>query len=153
MAWARSTSDVAPFDTSTAKALMSVRASAYKCSSCADMSFSCAVAADTDMATTSNSDRRFIRRPLYPARSNAQLCHFRHRYSHAYTWGWSVYRNALWGGDALLRKASTLITMRIMRVSVFVGVTIDGFLARVDGSFDFLAPFEEDHGFTEFWKS
>ncbi|HLJ74083.1 MAG TPA: dihydrofolate reductase family protein, partial [Thermoanaerobaculia bacterium] len=43
--------------------------------------------------------------------------------------------------------------MRLMRVSVFVGVTIDGFLARVDGSFDFLTPFQEDHGFTEFWKS
>ena len=29
-----------------------------------------------------------------------------------------------------------------MRISVFVGVTIDGFLARKDGSYDFLYPFE-----------
>src|SRR5262245_24801520 len=38
-----------------------------------------------------------------------------------------------------------------MRVSVFVGVTIDGFLAREDGSFDFLKPFEsEEHGYEEY---
>jgi hypothetical protein len=35
-----------------------------------------------------------------------------------------------------------------MRVSVFVGISIDGFLARPDGSLDFLKPFErEDLGF------
>lgn len=41
-----------------------------------------------------------------------------------------------------------------MRVSVFVGVSIDGFLARPDGSFDFLDPFGgEEHGFDEFFRS
>lgn len=41
-----------------------------------------------------------------------------------------------------------------MQVSVFVGVSIDGFLAREDGSFDFLNPFEgEEHGYTEFFAS
>ena len=41
-----------------------------------------------------------------------------------------------------------------MRVSVFVGVSIDGFLARADGSFDFLKPFEgEEHGYEEFMRS
>lgn len=38
-----------------------------------------------------------------------------------------------------------------MRVSVFVGVSIDGFLARSDGGLDFLKPFEgEEHGYPEF---
>jgi len=37
-----------------------------------------------------------------------------------------------------------------MQVSVFVGVSIDGFIARPDGGLDFLAPFEgEDHGYEE----
>jgi dihydrofolate reductase len=41
-----------------------------------------------------------------------------------------------------------------MRVSVFVGLSIDGFLARDDGRFDFLAPFEgHDHGYVEFMRS
>lgn len=41
-----------------------------------------------------------------------------------------------------------------MRISVFVGVTIDGFLAREDGSYDFLRPYEGDeHGYTEFIKT
>src|SRR5438876_1199603 len=41
-----------------------------------------------------------------------------------------------------------------MRISVFVGVTIDGFIARQDGRFDFLAPFERDeHGYEEFMRS
>ena len=41
-----------------------------------------------------------------------------------------------------------------MRVSVFVGVTIDGFLAREDGSFDFLKPFEgEEHGYEEYMRT
>ena len=41
-----------------------------------------------------------------------------------------------------------------MRISVFVGVTIDGFLARGDGSYDFLKPWEgHDHGYEEFMRS
>ena len=41
-----------------------------------------------------------------------------------------------------------------MRVSVFVGVSIDGFLAREDGSYDFLKPFDgEEHGYAEFIRS
>ena len=41
-----------------------------------------------------------------------------------------------------------------MRISVFVGVTIDGFLAREDGSFDFLKPFEgEEHGYEEYMRT
>jgi dihydrofolate reductase len=41
-----------------------------------------------------------------------------------------------------------------MRISVFVGVSIDGFLAREDGRFDFLAPFEgHDHGYVDFMRT
>src|SRR5438874_558269 len=41
-----------------------------------------------------------------------------------------------------------------MRISVFVGVSIDGFLAREDGSFDFLKPFEgHDHGYEEYMRT
>ena len=41
-----------------------------------------------------------------------------------------------------------------MRVSVFVGVSIDGFIAREDGSLDYLKPFEgEDHGYDEFMRT
>ncbi len=41
-----------------------------------------------------------------------------------------------------------------MRISVFVGVSIDGFLARDDGRYDFLSPFEgHDHGYVEFMRS
>jgi dihydrofolate reductase len=41
-----------------------------------------------------------------------------------------------------------------MRVSVFVGVTIDGFIAREDGSLDYLAPWEsEEHGYEAFMRS
>ena len=41
-----------------------------------------------------------------------------------------------------------------MRVSVFVGVSIDGFLAREDGSLDFLTSFEgEEHGYLELMAS
>jgi len=37
-----------------------------------------------------------------------------------------------------------------MRVVVFVGVSIDGFLARDDGTYDFLKPFEgEEHGYVD----
>jgi dihydrofolate reductase len=38
-------------------------------------------------------------------------------------------------------------------VSVFVGTSVDGFIARRDGSFDFLLPFTEPHGFEEFLAS
>jgi dihydrofolate reductase len=38
-----------------------------------------------------------------------------------------------------------------MQVSVFVGVSIDGYIARADGGLDFLAPFEgEEHGYQEY---
>jgi dihydrofolate reductase len=41
-----------------------------------------------------------------------------------------------------------------MRISVFVGVSIDGFIARMDGSFDFLGPFEgEEHGYLEYMRT
>ncbi len=41
-----------------------------------------------------------------------------------------------------------------MQVSVFVGVTIDGFIAREDGSLDYLAPFEgEEHGYVDFMRT
>jgi dihydrofolate reductase len=41
-----------------------------------------------------------------------------------------------------------------MRASVFVGISVDGFMARPDGSFDFL-PHDggEPHGFEEFYAS
>ena len=37
-----------------------------------------------------------------------------------------------------------------MTASVFVGVSVDGFLARRDGSFDFLPADPEPHGYDEF---
>ena len=41
-----------------------------------------------------------------------------------------------------------------MRASVFVGVSVDGFLARHDGSFDFLPPGGgEEHGYEAFMAS
>ncbi len=41
-----------------------------------------------------------------------------------------------------------------MRVSVFVGASIDGFIAEEDGGLDFLKPFEgEEHGFDEFFRT
>jgi len=41
-----------------------------------------------------------------------------------------------------------------MKISVFVGVSIDGFIAREDGSFDFLTPFEgHDHGYVDFMRT
>src|SRR5579859_5719327 len=44
--------------------------------------------------------------------------------------------------------------MKRPRTSAFVGVSLDGFLARKDGSIDWLKPFEgEEHGFTEFFAS
>ena len=45
-------------------------------------------------------------------------------------------------------------TMARPRTSAFVGVSLDGFLARLDGSVDWLQPFEgEEHGFTAFFDS
>src|SRR4249920_171374 len=41
-----------------------------------------------------------------------------------------------------------------MKVSVFVGVSLDGFIARPDGSFDFLPQDGgEPHGYEEFFSS
>jgi len=40
-----------------------------------------------------------------------------------------------------------------MRISVFVGTSLDGFIARRDGSFDFLPEDGEPHGFPEFFAS
>ena len=41
-----------------------------------------------------------------------------------------------------------------MRASVFVGVSVDGFMARKDGTFDFLPEGGgEEHGYTEFFAS
>jgi dihydrofolate reductase len=38
-----------------------------------------------------------------------------------------------------------------MKASVFVGTSLDGFIARADGSFDFLSPAgDEPHGYEEF---
>jgi dihydrofolate reductase len=40
-----------------------------------------------------------------------------------------------------------------MRASVFVGVSLDGFLARLDGGLDFLPADAEPHGYDEFMAS
>ena len=41
-----------------------------------------------------------------------------------------------------------------MRGSVFIGTSLDGFIARSDGSLDFLSPVgDEPHGFEEFIAS
>ena len=40
-----------------------------------------------------------------------------------------------------------------MKASVFVGISVDGFLARLDGTFDFLPAAPEDHGYDEFMAS
>lgn len=40
------------------------------------------------------------------------------------------------------------------RTSAFVGVSLDGFLARLDGTLDWLVQFEgEEHGYTAFFES
>jgi len=40
------------------------------------------------------------------------------------------------------------------RTSAFVGISLDGFLARPDGAIDWLKPFEgEEHGYTAFFDS
>ena len=40
--------------------------------------------------------------------------------------------------------------MRMIEASVFIGVSLDGFIARVDGSLDWLPPDCEPHGYDEF---
>jgi len=40
-----------------------------------------------------------------------------------------------------------------VRTSVFVGASVDGFIARPDGRFDFLPDTPEPHGFDEFFAS
>jgi dihydrofolate reductase len=40
-----------------------------------------------------------------------------------------------------------------MKASVFVGVSLDGFLARLDGGLDFLPESAEPHGYDEFMAS
>lgn len=40
-----------------------------------------------------------------------------------------------------------------MKCSVFVGVSVDGFLARLDGTLDFLPESPEPHGYEEFYAS
>jgi dihydrofolate reductase len=40
-----------------------------------------------------------------------------------------------------------------MRASVFCGVSVDGFLARLDDALDFLPEGGEDHGYKEFFDS
>jgi dihydrofolate reductase len=46
------------------------------------------------------------------------------------------------------------ITPPVVRTSVFVGVSLDGFIAREDGSFDFLGPHSpEDRAYEEFMRT
>ena len=40
-----------------------------------------------------------------------------------------------------------------MKASVFVGISVDGFMARVDGALDFLPAEPEPHGYDEFMAS
>ena len=40
-----------------------------------------------------------------------------------------------------------------IRASVFVGASVDGFIARPDGAFDFLPDSPEPHGYVEFFAS
>ena len=40
-----------------------------------------------------------------------------------------------------------------IRASVFVGASLDGFIARLDGTFDFLPENPEPHGFDEFFAT
>lgn len=54
----------------------------------------------------------------------------------------------------MLTQAAAIDYCFGMQISVFVGVSIDGFLARDDGTFDFLTPFEgEEHGYSAFFAS
>jgi dihydrofolate reductase len=44
--------------------------------------------------------------------------------------------------------------MRRPRTSAFVGVSLDGFLARADGTLDWLQPFEaEEHGYEAYFRT
>jgi dihydrofolate reductase len=45
-----------------------------------------------------------------------------------------------------------MVSARI-QASVFVGTSLDGFIARPDGTFDFLPETPEPHGFDEFYAS
>jgi len=40
-----------------------------------------------------------------------------------------------------------------LKASVFVGASVDGFIARLDGALDFLPEAPEDHGYDEFFAS
>jgi dihydrofolate reductase len=40
-----------------------------------------------------------------------------------------------------------------VRISVFCGVSLDGYLAREDHALDFLDPFHEDHGYVDFMRT
>jgi dihydrofolate reductase len=41
-----------------------------------------------------------------------------------------------------------------IKTSVFVGTSLDGFIARTNGEYDFLSPWErEEHGYAEFFAS
>jgi len=38
-----------------------------------------------------------------------------------------------------------------VQFAVFIAVTLDGYIARPDGSFDYLTPFHEEHGYAPFF--
>ena len=40
-----------------------------------------------------------------------------------------------------------------VRATVFVGTSVDGFIARANGALDFLPAGAEEHGYTAFWAS
>jgi len=57
---------------------------------------------------------------------------------------WQTWKSSFWIAR-LLQKES------VMKASVFVGTSLDGFIARSDGSYDFLPPGGgEPHGYEEF---
>ncbi len=58
------------------------------------------------------------------------------------------------GNRLLPRECEERYPTDQMTVSVFVGTSVDGFIARKDGSFDFLpADGGEPHGYEEFFAS